>query len=91
MPRHPLAVIAAALALAGCHQTRKPEIPAVVRVPVETPVPLPESLTQPCTAARAGSRTVDAVVSAYNANRAALADCDRRMGEIRRLQESAKP
>jgi len=33
----------------------------------------------------ANSRTVEAVVSAYNANLLALQDCNTRMGEIRAL------
>lgn len=86
MPRHPLALIAMTLALAGCQQVRKPEVPKVVYVTVEKPVALPESLTKPCPPVRAKERTVDALVSAYNTNIPVQSDCDHRMSEIRKLQ-----
>jgi len=82
---HPLALIALAL-LAGCaHEPEKPRMPEVVHVTVERLVPIDPRLTRPCPAKRADSRTVEAVVAAYNANIATLEDCDGRMSEIRAL------
>ena len=84
-----LLLIALLLPLAGwggCSQVQKPDVPKVVYVQVEKPVALPAELTKPCPPVRAASRTVEAVVSAYNANIPAQADCDRRMSEIRKLQ-----
>lgn len=85
MSRHSFALIALAL-LAGCaHEPEKPKLPEVVHVTVEKLVPVDERLTKPCPATRAASRTVEAVVQAYNANVTALEDCDGRMSEIRAL------
>lgn len=85
MRRHSIALIALVL-LAGCaHQPEKPHIPEVVHVTVEKLVPVDERLTKPCKPQRAASRTVEAVVAAYNANVTALEDCDGRMSEIRAL------
>lgn len=82
---HSFALIAALL-LAGCaHQPERPKLPEKVHVAVEKLVPVDERLTQPCPATQAASRTVEAVVSAYNANLIALQDCNTRMGEIRAL------
>ncbi|MFA4405021.1 hypothetical protein P2B08_17695 [Xanthomonas perforans] len=79
------------LTLAGCgDKNAKPTIPTVVRVTVPKPVRLPDELTKPCPAVRAKERTVEAVVSAYNTNVPAQEDCDRRMGEIRKLQPAAE-
>lgn len=86
MPRHPAALIGLVLALAGCQEARKPEVPKVVYVQVEKPVALPESLTKPCPPVRAKERTVEAVVAAYNTNIPVQTDCDQRMTEIRKLQ-----
>ena len=83
-------MIALVLVLAGCQEARKPEVPKVVYVSVEKPVALPESLTKPCPPVRVKSRTVEAVVSAYNTNIEAQADCDSRMAEIRKLQPTAE-
>jgi hypothetical protein len=72
--------------LAGCaHEPEKPKLPEVVHVTVEKLVPVDGRLTKPCPAKRAESRTIEAVVSAYNANLLALEDCDTRMSEIRAL------
>lgn len=72
--------------LTGCaHQPEQPKLPEKVHVTVEKLVPVDGRLTQPCPATRAASRTVEAVVSAYNANLVALQDCNTRMGEIRAL------
>ncbi|MGH3802377.1 MAG: Rz1-like lysis system protein LysC [Stenotrophomonas sp.] len=85
MPRHSIALIALVL-LAGCaHQPEKPQLPEVVHVTIEKLVPVDERLTKPCKPQRAASRTVEAVVAAYNANVTALEDCDGRMSEIRAL------
>lgn len=85
MRRHSAALIALAL-LAGCaHEPERPKLPEVVHVTVEKLVPVDERLTKPCPAKRAVSRTVEAVVAAYNQNIATLEDCDTRMGEIRVL------
>ncbi|HIE5511420.1 TPA: Rz1-like lysis system protein LysC [Stenotrophomonas maltophilia] len=76
----------ATMLLAGCaHQPERPKLPEKVFVTVEKLVPVDDRLTQPCTTTRATSRTVEAVVSAYNANLLALQDCNTRMGEIRAL------
>lgn len=83
-------MIALVLVMAGCQEARKPEVPKVVYVPVEKPVALPESLIQPCPPLRAEQRTVEALVRAYNTNIPAQTDCDRRMGEIRKLQLKAE-
>lgn len=92
---HPLALILL-LPLCGFGScSRKPEqpkLPEVVHVTVEKLVPVDGRLTKPCPAKRAESRTVEAVVAAYNANLATLQDCDGRMGEIRSLgAEKAGP
>lgn len=83
---HPLALIV--LALAGCaHEADRPKLPEVVHITVDKLVPVDARLTKPCPAKRATSRTVEAVVAAYNANLITLQDCDSRMGEIRSLGE----
>lgn len=66
---------------------QRPNLPDTVYVPVEKQVPVDSRLTKPCPAKRATSRTVEAVVAAYNANLIVLQDCDNRMGEIRSLGE----
>ncbi|WP_445394287.1 Rz1-like lysis system protein LysC [Stenotrophomonas maltophilia] len=63
----------------------QPKLPEVVHITVEKQVPVDSRLTKPCPAKRAESRTVEAVVAAYNANLIVLQDCDTRMGEIRAL------
>lgn len=82
---HSAALIALGL-ISGCaHEPEKPRLPEVVHVTVEKLVPVDDRLTKPCPATRAASRTVEAVVAAYNANVTALEDCDGRMSEIRAL------
>lgn len=82
---HSAALIALGL-LAGCaHEPEKPKLPEVVHVTVEKLVPVDARLTKPCPVSRAQSRTVEAVVAAYNRNIATLEDCDTRMSEIRAL------
>lgn len=86
MPRNPIALIVLLLTLTACNSKPvKPTIPEKVYVRVEVPAELPATLTAPCPPVRAKSRTVEAVVSAYNTNLASQEDCDRRMGEIRKL------
>ena len=84
-----LLLIAAVLVLAGCKTCPdKSPVPEIVKVPVRTTVPVPAGLTAPCPVARAESRTVEAVVSAYNANVENLEACNRRLQEIRALPTS---
>lgn len=87
---HPLALILL-LPLCGfgtcSKKPEQPKLPEVVRLTVEKLVPVDARLTKPCPTKRAESRTVEAVVEAYNANLETLQDCDSRMGEIRRLGE----
>lgn len=86
MPRNSVALTFAVLLIAGCaHEPEKPALPEVVHVTVEKLVPVDERLTKPCKPQRAATRTVEAVVAAYNANVTALEDCDSRMSEIRAL------
>lgn len=85
-----LLLIVMLLPLAGCgEKNAKPAIPEVVRVQVPQYVRLPDELTKPCPAQRAKSRTVEAVVSAYNTNIPTQTDCDERMLRIRALQPAA--
>lgn len=84
----PLLLIAV-LVLAGCQTCPdRPQVPEVVKVPVRTTVSVPAALTTPCPIARAENRTVEAVVSAYNANVETLEACNRRLQEIRALPTS---
>lgn len=82
---HSAALIALALITGCAHQPEKPKLPEVVHIAVEKLVPVDARLTKPCPPNRAASRTVEAVVAAYNANIATLEDCDTRMSEIRAL------
>lgn len=84
MRRHH-AALTAALLLAGCGHAVKPVVPKEVKVPVVQYVPIPEALTKPCPPVHADGRTVEAVVSAYNANIPVQSDCDARMEQIRQL------
>lgn len=90
MRRHTVALIlVVALPLCGfgsCSQARKPDMPKVVYVTVEKPVAPPAALTQLCPISRAQDRTVEQVVSAYNANILSLQQCNKQLGEIRQLQ-----
>jgi len=72
----------------GCSQT-KPQIPEKVYVKVEVPAELPEKLTAPCPPVHAANRVLETVLSAYNTNIPVQDDCDRRMGEIRKLTTPA--
>lgn len=85
-----LLLIAAVLVLAGCQTCPdRPPVPEIVKVPVRTTVPVPAALTTPCPIARAENRTVEAVVSAYNANIETLESCaNRKLQEIRSLPTS---
>lgn len=100
MRRHSVAVIlAAALPLCGfgsCSKTEKPDLPKVVYVPVERTVAVPAALTSRCPVKRAGQRTVESVVSAYNANILSLEQCNTQLGAIENLapagdQKQVKP
>ncbi|WP_164241921.1 Rz1-like lysis system protein LysC [Stenotrophomonas maltophilia] len=82
---HSFALIPTMLLASCAHQAERPKLPEKVYVTVEKLVPVDDRLTQPCPAKRAESRTVEAVVAAYNANLIVLQDCDTRMGEIRAL------
>lgn len=92
MPQHPRPVmppllLIVLLVLTGCgHAPSKPKVPEVVYVKVPQYVTLPTELTAPCPPQHAAERRVGAVVAAYNANIATQTDCDKRMGEIRKLQ-----
>ena len=89
MRRHTAALmLVAVLPLCGfgsCSKTQKPDMPQVVYVAVEKPVAPPAALTQPCPITRAQDRTVEQVVSAYNANILSLQQCNKQLGEIRQL------
>lgn len=89
MRRHSIAVIlAVALPLCGfgsCSKASRPDIPQVVYVTVEKAVQPPAALTQPCPITRAQERSVEHVVSAYNANILSLQQCNNQLGEIRML------
>ena len=91
MPRHSAALIL--LLLAGCASAPPPpekiEVPHLVKVPVTQYVPVPSELTEPCPIKRAGVRTVEAVVAAYNANVSALEACNADKAAIRKLEGSA--
>lgn len=82
-----LLLIVILLVLAGC-KTCPEKPPVIVKVPIRTTVPVPAELTAPCAVARAQDRTVEAVVSAYNANVEHLDACNQRMTEIRALPTS---
>ena len=69
----------------SCSRAQKPDIPQVVYVTVEKPIAPPAALTQPCPITRAQDRTVEKVVSAYNANILSLQQCNNQLGEIRQL------
>lgn len=89
---HPLALILL-LPLCGfgtcSKKPEQPKLPEVVHVTVEKLVPVDARLTKPCPTTRAKSRTIEAVVIAYNANLVTLQDCDSRMSEIRQLHKAA--
>ncbi len=89
MRRHTAALIlAAVLPLCGfgsCSEARKPDMPKVVYVTVEKLIAPPAALTQQCPITRAQDRTVEQVVSAYNANILSLQQCNKQLGEIRNM------
>lgn len=89
MRRHSVAVIlAAALPLCGfgsCSSSPKPVMPKAVYVTIEKSVAPPPELTELCRIARARDRTVEQVVSAYNANILSLQQCNKQLSEIRQL------
>lgn len=89
MRRHSVAVIlAAALPLCGfgsCSKAQKPDIPHTVYVTVERTVSVPGALTTRCPVKRAKERTIESVVSAYNANVTSLEQCNGQLGAIEKL------
>lgn len=89
---HSIALImCAVLPLCGfgsCTRTSKPDIPKVVYVTVEKPAKMPAALITKCPISRAQERTVEHVVSAYNANIVSLQQCNQQLGEIERLGAS---
>lgn len=90
MPRHSAALML--LAMAGCASAPPPApepVPTLIKVPVTRYVPVPAELTEPCPIKRATERTVEAVVSAYNANVSALEACNADKAAIRKLEGSA--
>lgn len=79
-------VVLLAIMLAGCKTA--PErivVPEIVKVPVREYVPVPDNLSRDCPITRAKSRTVEAVVSAYNANITSLESCNADKAGIRKL------
>lgn len=86
MRRHSAALIFAALSAAGCKSTpERVVVPEIVKVPVREYVPVPDELTRDCPITKATSRTVEAVVSAYNANITSLESCNADKAAIRKL------
>lgn len=86
MRRHTVALILAVFPLCGfgsCGKAQKPDVPKVVYVTVDKPVAPPAALTQLCPISRAQDRTVEQMVSAYNANILSLQQCNKQLGEIR--------
>ncbi|WP_181453949.1 Rz1-like lysis system protein LysC [Stenotrophomonas maltophilia] len=61
----------------SCSRVEKPSLPKVVYVTVDKPVTPPDALTRQCPITRAQDRTVEQVVSAYNANILSLQQCNR--------------
>lgn len=81
-------MLVAAVPLCGfgsCSRGQKPDMPRVVYVTVEKPVVPPAALTEQCPISRPQDRTVEQVVSAYNANVLSLQQCNKQLGEIRQL------
>lgn len=94
MSKHSAAVVMlAGLALAGCRTCPdRVVVPEIVKVPVREYVPVPDKITRDCAIARAESRTVEAVVSAYNANITSLEACNADKAAIRKLgQDTPAP
>lgn len=80
------ALLAAVALLASCASTPKSEpMPTLIKVPVTQYVPVPDDLTAPCPVTKPKSRTVEAVVSAYNANVTSLGGCNAKLDGIRKL------
>ena len=81
-------ILVAVLPLCGfgsCSKAEKPSFPKVVYVTVEKPIAPPAALIQQCPITRVQDRTVEQVVSAYNANILSLQQCNKQLGEIRQL------
>ncbi|WP_329754594.1 Rz1-like lysis system protein LysC [Stenotrophomonas maltophilia] len=80
----------------SCSKAEKPELPKVVYVPVERTVAVPAALIARCPVKRASQRTIESVVSAYNANVLSLEQCNSQLGAIEKLapaneQKQVKP
>ncbi|SDW94526.1 Rz1-like lysis system protein LysC [Lysobacter enzymogenes] len=87
-----IAALIALVVLAGCQTTAPaPTVPSVVRVPVQTFVPLPAELTRDCEDVPKQSNTYGEAVRLANARKAAADECTSRMRQIRNLQPEAKP
>lgn len=86
MRRHSAALILLTLALAGCKTApERVVVPEIVKVPVREYVPVPESLSRDCPISRVKTRTVEALVAAYNANITSLEGCNGDKAAIRKL------
>lgn len=82
----PVVAILAVIMLAGCKTSpERVVVPEIVKVPVREYVPVPDKLTRDCPITRAKTRTVEAVVSAYNANITSLESCNADKAGIRKL------
>jgi len=86
-------ILAAALPLCGfgsCSKAQKPDIPQTVYVTVERTVSVPGALTTRCPVKRAKERTIESVVSAYNANVTSLEQCNGQLDAIEKLGADAQ-
>ena len=85
-------LILVALAVAGCsHNPPLPDVPKIVRVPVETFVTLPAPLIADCADVPKKANTYGEAVRLANARKLALEECTKRMRDIRALQPKEKP
>jgi len=86
-------ILVAALPLCGfgsCSKAQKPDIPQTVYVTVERTVAVPAALTARCPLKRAKERSVESVVSAYNANVLSLEQCNGQLDAIEKLGADAQ-
>lgn len=72
-----------ALAVAGCQSI--PKVPEIVRVPVEIMIPVPAKLSKDCDRPAKQEDTYGEAIRLANVRDAALAECNKRMTEIRAL------
>lgn len=75
----------------SCSKAQKPDIPQTVYVTVERTVAVPAPLTARCPVKRATQRTIESVVSAYNANVLSLEQCNTQLGAIEKLAPANAP